>query len=48
MRIVIPENSFSVRLMERQGVTNTMRNVFGYVYTPRFDLDPVAKTLINN
>jgi len=34
--------------MERQGVTNAMRDVVGGGYTPRLDLDPVAVALIDD
>jgi hypothetical protein len=48
MCVVISENAFAVWLVERQCVTNAMRDVFVGAYTPRHDLDPVSVTLVDD
>jgi hypothetical protein len=48
MCVVISQNAFAVRFVERQCVTNAMRDVFAGAYAPRVDLDPVAVTLVDD
>ena len=46
MRVVVSQHSFAVRLVERQGITNAVRDVTIGFDTPSFNFDPVAVALI--
>lgn len=48
VRVVVSHYSLSKKVMQCQGVTNTVRNVVTAFDTPGFDLDPIAVTLIDD
>ena len=48
MRVVVSQYPFAIRLMERQGVTNAIRNVDIGFDAPGLDVDPVAIALIDD
>ena len=48
MCIVVAQNSFSVGLVQRQCIANSMRYFLRRDNTPSFDLDPVPSILIDD
>ena len=48
MRVVVSQNSFPVGLVERQAITNAVRDVAVGFDAPSLDLDPEAVALIDD
>jgi hypothetical protein len=48
MRVVVSKNPLSVRLVERQRITDSVWDVCCYLDTPSLDLHPIATVLIND
>jgi hypothetical protein len=48
MRVVVPQNPLSIRLVERQGIADPVWNVCCYLDTPSLDLHPITTVLIND
>lgn len=48
MGIVVAQNPFAVRLMQRQRLTNAMRSIGRRRHSPSVDLDPETISLIND
>ena len=48
MRIVVSQHSFAVRLVERRGITNAVRDTTVGFDVPSLGFDPVAVALIDD
>jgi len=48
MCVVVSQNPLSIRLVERQGITDSVWDVCSYLDTSSLDLHPIPTVLIND
>ena len=48
MGIVIPQNSLSTRRMQRQSISDPMRDILTRLNFPRLNLEPITELLIKD